>query len=124
MTADARPPAMEAALRALGLQGKAAPPQADGTSGRPEGPPEDDQAGFDRQLQAFGLRRLGRLWPITPTYPRKQLMEEVAFIAYHFHWPLKEILALEHGDRRSWIAEISSINERMNSGDPRPAWQA
>jgi len=38
----------------------------------------------------------------------------VAFIAYHFHWPLEHILSLEHGDRRRWAQEISRINERMN----------
>jgi hypothetical protein len=40
--------------------------------------------------------------------------EEVAFIAYHFHWQLPEILALEHADRRKWVERISSINERVN----------
>jgi hypothetical protein len=38
----------------------------------------------------------------------------VAFIAYHFHWPLEQILQLEHADRRRWAEQISSINERMN----------
>jgi len=41
-------------------------------------------------------------------------MDEAAFIAYHFHWTLDEILALEHRDRRRWAEEISNINERMN----------
>ena len=81
MTAERPPAAMAAALRALGIEGKAAPPEADATSVGPE-EPEDDAAGFDAQLQAFGLRRLGRLWPGAPSYPRKQLMEEVAFIAF------------------------------------------
>ena len=47
-------------------------------------------------------------------YPLAQLKEEVAFIAYHFHWPHNEILSLEHLDRRQWVAQISSINQRMN----------
>jgi uncharacterized protein DUF6760 len=38
----------------------------------------------------------------------------VAFVAYHFHWPLDDVLALEHADRRRWVAEISSINRRMS----------
>jgi uncharacterized protein DUF6760 len=42
------------------------------------------------------------------------LYEEVAFIAYHFHWPAESILNLEHADRRRWVKEISSINERRN----------
>jgi hypothetical protein len=37
----------------------------------------------------------------------------VAFIAYHFHWPQDEIVSLEHADRRRWVSEISSINERV-----------
>jgi hypothetical protein len=46
-------------------------------------------------------------------YPLEQLYEEVAFIAYYFHWPLKDILELEHGDRRTWVEEISGINSRL-----------
>ncbi len=48
-----------------------------------------------------GFRRLGRSWS-TQTYDETQLDEEVAYIAYHFHWPLAQILGLEHGDRRRW----------------------
>jgi len=40
--------------------------------------------------------------------------EEVAYIAYHFHWPLDEILSLEHRQRRTWVKEIARINKRMN----------
>lgn len=47
-------------------------------------------------------------------YPSEQLAEEVAFIAYHLHWPLGDILALEHGDRRAWVAEVSKINRARN----------
>jgi hypothetical protein len=38
----------------------------------------------------------------------------VAFVSYHFHWPLADVLALEHADRRRWVEEISSINRRMS----------
>jgi hypothetical protein len=38
----------------------------------------------------------------------------VAFLAYHFHWPMSEILDLEHADRRRWVREISSINHRIS----------
>jgi len=44
------------------------------------------------------------------------LYREVAFVAYHFHWPPASILNLEHGERRRWVREISAINERMNDG--------
>jgi hypothetical protein len=42
-----------------------------------------------------------------------RLHEEVAYIAYHFHWPLEAVLALEHADRRRWVAEIAQINRRL-----------
>jgi hypothetical protein len=45
------------------------------------------------------------------------LYEEVAYVAYHFHWPLGEILDLEHAERHRWVAEISKINQRLTSGD-------
>ena len=48
------------------------------------------------------------------SYPLDRLVDEVAFVAYHFHWPHDEVMAMEHGDRRRWVAEISGINERMN----------
>ncbi len=51
----------------------------------------------------------------TLAYPAEQLSEEAAFIAYYFHWPLDEILGLEHAERRSWAEEISRLNDRVNS---------
>ena len=48
-------------------------------------------------------------------YPSDRLFEEVAYIAYHFHWPHEEILSLDHGERRRWVEEIASINERLNA---------
>ena len=50
-------------------------------------------------------------------YPLDRLHEEVAYIAYHFHWELPAIMDLEHADRRRWVHEISSINQRMNAND-------
>jgi hypothetical protein len=49
-------------------------------------------------------------------YPVNQLTEEVAFIAYHFHWPHDQIMNLEHRDRRHWVTQISLLNQRMNEG--------
>jgi hypothetical protein len=49
-------------------------------------------------------------------YPLKALYEEVAFVAYHFHWSPGEVMNLEHADRRRWVAEISAINQRINEG--------
>lgn len=47
-------------------------------------------------------------------YPLERLYEEVAYIAYHFHWPLQEILDLEHAERRRWVEEIGRINRRLS----------
>lgn len=47
----------------------------------------------------------------------ERLYEEVAYIAYHFHWPLEDILALEHHERQQWVEEIGKINQQINSGE-------
>lgn len=47
-------------------------------------------------------------------YPLEQLYEEVAFVAYHFHWPHDQVMTLEHTERRRWVTEISNINRRIN----------
>lgn len=51
-------------------------------------------------------------------YPVDQLYEEMAFIAFHFHWSRDELMGLEHGERRRWCEEISSINRRFNDQAP------
>jgi hypothetical protein len=38
------------------------------------------------------------------------LREEVAYLAYHFHWPLDEILELDHAERQEWVDEVARIN--------------
>lgn len=48
-------------------------------------------------------------------YPLDRLYEEVAYIAYHFHWPVEDILAMEHADRRRWVEEIGKINKQLSS---------
>lgn len=47
-------------------------------------------------------------------YPSDRLFEEVAYIAYHFHWPYEQIMQLEHSERQQWVAEIASINRRLS----------
>lgn len=46
-------------------------------------------------------------------YPIDALYEEVAFIAYHFHWSQSDVMDLEHADRRRWVERISAIHRRM-----------
>ncbi len=50
------------------------------------------------------------------TYAAERLYEEVAYVAYHFHWSLDSILDLEHSTRQKYLAEISRINEQIDSG--------
>jgi hypothetical protein len=47
------------------------------------------------------------------SYPPDQLHQEVALIAYHFHWSLTDIISLEHGDRRRWVQEIGRVNATL-----------
>ncbi|HEY9660785.1 MAG TPA: DUF6760 family protein [Allocoleopsis sp.] len=48
------------------------------------------------------------------SYPSDRLYEEVAFIAFHFHWSQEEILNLDHRVRQRWVREISKINQRLS----------
>jgi hypothetical protein len=50
------------------------------------------------------------------TYATDRLFREVAYVAYHFHWSLEEILDLEHPLRRRFVAEIAEINRRLSEG--------
>ena len=50
------------------------------------------------------------------TYAPDRLYEEVAYVAYHFHWSLDDILDLEHPTRRRFSAEIERINRRLAAG--------
>jgi hypothetical protein len=51
------------------------------------------------------------------TYAPDRLLEEVAYVAYHFHWSLEEILDLEHPMRQRFVEEIGQINQRLNEGE-------
>jgi hypothetical protein len=55
-------------------------------------------------------------------YPLDRLYEEVAYIAYHFHWSLDEILNMEHSERQSWLEQIGSINQRLNEASEESSW--
>ena len=35
-------------------------------------------------------------------------------MAFHFHWPHQQVMALEHGERRLWVTQIERINRRLN----------
>ncbi|MFF5112056.1 DUF6760 family protein [Streptosporangium sp. NPDC000509] len=40
--------------------------------------------------------------------------EEVAYLAFHFHWSYQEVMRLDHQERRRWVAEAARINERLS----------
>jgi uncharacterized protein DUF6760 len=50
------------------------------------------------------------------TYATGRIYEEVAYVAYHFHWPLDDILDLEHAERLRYVSEIARLNERVGRG--------
>jgi hypothetical protein len=50
------------------------------------------------------------------TYATERLHEEVAYVAYHFHWSLDDILDLEHPDRLRYVSEIARINTKISQG--------
>jgi hypothetical protein len=46
------------------------------------------------------------------TYATDRLHEEIAYVAFHFHWSQDEILDLEHHDRRRYADRIASLVTR------------
>lgn len=42
------------------------------------------------------------------------MFEEVAYVAYYFHWPHDQVMNMEHRERQRWVAEIANINQRLN----------
>ncbi|MEH6374880.1 DUF6760 family protein [Streptomyces sp. KLMMK] len=50
------------------------------------------------------------------THPAQRLREEVAYIAYHFHWGYADLLSLTHEERRAWVREIAGINTALAEG--------
>jgi len=48
-------------------------------------------------------------------YDSRRLHEEIAFLAYHFHWDYDTLMNLEHREREQWCREVSRINREMSS---------
>ena len=46
------------------------------------------------------------------TYAADALYEQVAYVAFHFHWTFDEIVDLEHLTRQRFVGEIA----RLSSG--------
>jgi len=52
--------------------------------------------------------------PVLNGYSLDKIYEEVAFIAYYFHWSEKEILQLPHWERIKWCEKISNIHQKSD----------
>jgi len=59
-----------------------------------------------------------KTWAVA-TYPKEQLYQEIAYIAYHFHWPIDDILDMEHEERHTWLEQIANINHEINEARKR-----
>ena len=46
-------------------------------------------------------------------YPLDRLAQEVAYVAYHFHWSKDEIAEMSHLERNRWVSEIARINREI-----------
>jgi hypothetical protein len=49
------------------------------------------------------------------TYGVDGLLEEISYVAYHFHWTLDQLLDLEHADRRRYVRLIQTLAARGRS---------
>ena len=49
-------------------------------------------------------------------YPTEALWQEIVYLAYHLHWPLDDLLDLEHADRARLVRGVAALNAR--------AWEA
>ena len=47
------------------------------------------------------------------TYATDRMFEEIAYVAYHLHWSMDEIIDLEHPLRQRFVEEIGRINRRL-----------
>jgi hypothetical protein len=52
-------------------------------------------------------------------YPSERLYEEVAYVAYHLHWPYNQVMSMEHRERLQWVDEVRKINQRLHEASGR-----
>ena len=45
-----------------------------------------------------------------------ELWGEISYLAYHLHWELGTLMALEHRDRLRLVDEVAALNERALQG--------
>lgn len=45
-------------------------------------------------------------------YPPEAIWQEMAYLAYHLHWPMDDLLDLEHADRVRIVRAVASLNNQ------------
>jgi hypothetical protein len=50
---------------------------------------------------------------MTWVYPLTLMRREVAYISYHFHWGIHDVLSLPHPERVQWVDQIAEINRAI-----------
>ena len=48
-------------------------------------------------------------------YPTDRLYQELAYIAYHFHWAYDQLMTMDHQERQRWVYEITAINNHLDN---------
>jgi hypothetical protein len=46
------------------------------------------------------------------SYPTEAIWQETAYLAYHLHWSLDDVLGLEHLDRVRMVRAVVNLEER------------
>jgi hypothetical protein len=46
------------------------------------------------------------------SYPPEAIWQETAYLAYHLHWSLDDVLGLEHLDRVRMVRAVVNLEER------------
>ena len=43
----------------------------------------------------------------------------MAFLGYYMHWPMEELMNLDHRERRRWCEEVSAINRKLSDNSSK-----
>jgi hypothetical protein len=46
------------------------------------------------------------------SYPAEAVWQETAYLAYHLHWSLDDLLGLEHLDRMRMVRAVVNLEQR------------
>jgi uncharacterized protein DUF6760 len=46
------------------------------------------------------------------SYPAEAVWQETAYLAYHLHWSLDDLLGLEHLDRVRMVRAVANLEQR------------